>query len=162
VKSGRRCLLNSWSASDRSGERTERLLSGVRDGIQARRVWANIALEEAARIGLASFLKGFYKRDRAAISHDGEVLSKPRTIGAKRSDGDGNEYHTQSLFDYLTVDELRAKRREYLAQIHSYKGNLALADKLIALCEAAGCATPQLAASALGTSVDEWLGRDAA
>lgn len=155
-------LREAFESSDRSGERVDRLVALVSDGIQAQRVWANIAWEESARIGLGVLLTGFIKRTRVLVSHNGSRHNKPRSAGVRRQDDEGGVYFTQAFWDVVTLDELRAKRHEYMAQIRAYNVNVATVDKLIALCEAGNSATPSAAAKALGTTVDEWLGRESA
>ena len=57
-------------------------------------------------------------RRRALISYSGEVLSKPRVIGLKRQKS-GQVVDQQALIEFLTFDELRAKRTAYVQQVKS-------------------------------------------
>lgn len=153
--------IEAWGSSVRQGERTEAFIDALRDARQAQRFWASDVLEEALRTGASSILKNWSKRQRIVITFEGEVVSRPRMIGRRRDDGEGRGYTEQALLDSFTLDELRSKRTEYLAQIKAYRQNIAVIDQLIALCEATGCDTPADAARALGVSVDDWIGRAA-
>lgn len=149
----------AWESSDRQGERTDRFAEIIADAVQARRRWAMEVQAEAERVGYAANLKGWRKAQRTvAVSYKGEVITKPRTAGVRRSNDEGEQYATQTLFDLFTWDELAAKRKDYLQQVKTYSANVALIDRLLALRELAPSATnPGEAADALGTSLDEWL-----
>lgn len=152
----------AWRSSHRQGERTETFIEVLQDARQAHRFWAGDVLDEALRTGASSILKNWSKRQRIVISFEGEVVARPRMVGRRRDDGEGHGYTEQALLDSFTLDDLRAKRKEYLTQITAYRQNIALIDELIALCEATGCNTPAEAAAALGVSIDDWIGHKAA
>lgn len=155
---------DAWAWSERQGERNTRFVELLLDGEQAHRRWAVAALAEAQRVGAASQLKSWHKQQRTvAVSHDGAIITKSRTIGIKRADGDGDSYDTQMLFDFTTWEELDAKRASLLQVVRSYNDTIAMIDRLLALhLLAPDALTPADAASTLGTTLDEWLGVEAA
>lgn len=134
----------------------------VADAVQARRFWASDVDRDARRTGYREQIKSWLKRNRVIVNIGAREVSKPRVIGVKRTDDEGQQYDAQALLDVMTFDELRAKRREWLRQVHAYNDNVALADRLLALQELAPTATtPQDACRLLGTSLDEYLGQAA-
>ena len=141
-----------------TGDRARLLANKVHDAIQAHRSWAQQVQWDAQVTGYAAAVKTYLKRTRVVVNiHDREV-SKPRTIGTKRRDEDGNVVDLQLPLEVLTFDQIREKRREYVRQVKAYTDNLAVADRLLALEEMApGSATPAEAAKTLGTTLDDYL-----
>ena len=143
---------------ERTSERTALMLRLVEDAVQAQRPWARDVQVEALAIGHAAQFKSFLKRDRALVNYRGELVAKPRVIGVSRKGDDGSTYVVQEMFSALPFQELREKRREYLGNIHSYSGLVALADRLLALEEMSPeSETPEDACRALGIDLDDYL-----
>lgn len=157
-------VAESVESSVNQAIRTNYFLARIRDAEQAQRFFAADVLHDAERRGAASILKAALKANTTVlVSHEGKVLTKPRMIGTQRRDLDGRTYSEQTLFDYMTWDELVAKRREYLRQIDSYDANVATVDKLLALRDLAPEAiNPISAVQMLGTTLERWLGEDEA
>ena len=111
-------------------------------------------------MGASTVLKNWKKSQRTvAVSYEGEVITKARTIGVKRQDDAGESYDTQMLFDFTTWEELDEKRTSILQVIRSYSATVAMIDKLLALRDLAPDAiNPSQAAAHLGTTLDAWLG----
>lgn len=149
----------AWQSSDRQSERNDRYLEILHDGVQAHRRWAREALAEAERTGAAAQLKTWHKQQRTvALSYDGEVITKSRTVGVKRTDEDGESYDTQTLFDFTTWEELDRKRADILRVVRAYNSTVAMIDRLLALHDVVpGANNPAEAAAEMGTSLDEWL-----
>lgn len=142
-----------------TGDRVRLMETKMADAEQAHRPWVRDANREAVRTGYASQIKGYLKRNRVALSHDGLILSRPRIIGTPKVSDSGQTYYEQALIELKTFDELRAKRSDYLAQIRAYDANVALIDKLLALADLAPTATtPAEAAAQLDIDLDEYLG----
>jgi hypothetical protein len=154
----------AWTSSDSTRARTEEFLRLLHDAEQGRRLFAKDTLREAEGIGAASILKRWNKRtNRVAVSYDGKVLSKPRTIGTTRADAAGNRYAVQTLFDYMTFEEIETKVREYLRQVSAYRENIYIGTRLLELRDMAPDArTPAEACKQIGTTVDAFLAADAA
>lgn len=146
--------------AETTGDRARLMADKIHDAIQAQRSWA-MGVQYAAEIdGYAAAVKVYLKRKRVVVLVDdaGRQIEKPRTIGAKRRDGAGKVVDLQLPLEVLTFDQVREKRREYLAQQKAYTDNIAVADRLLALEEMApGCSTPAAAAKALGTTLDDYL-----
>lgn len=153
----------AWTCSDKQVERLDKFIALIADAEQAQRPWVSIVRTESERIGMGSLLKAQPKiRSVIPISHNGKLLRKPSMIGAKRRTAEGEQFFSQTLFDYMTVDELREKRAEYLREQVAYGENVAIIDRLLDLIRLVeGASTPAEAAKALGTSVAEWLAKPA-
>jgi len=153
----------SWASHKSTFKRVEHFKRGLLDAVQARRLWATEVSEDAHNRGLSNILKGEQKRQRATVvMADGRQVEKPQVIGIRRLSADGSTYTEQTLFDFVSVDELEQKRREYLSNITAYSDNVAVLDKLLALCEAGRSDVPATAAANLRTTVEAWLGRKSA
>jgi len=151
------------SEAETSRDRTALMVARVDDAIQAHRAWAREIAAEARQRGHASQWKSHAKKARVLVSYSGEVLSKPRVIGVKRQKS-GQVIDQQALIEFLTFDELRAKRTAYVQQVKSYSESIALMDRLIALQEMSGASdaeTPDQAAARLGLTLDDYLGQAA-
>lgn len=153
----------SWASNKATFQRVEHFKRGLMDAVQARRPWSAEVMDDANDRGLSNILKGEQKRNRATVAMaDGRLVEKPQVIGIRRLSADGSAYTEQTLFDFVSADELEQKRREYLSNITAYSDNIAVLDKLLALCEAGGSDTPATAAANLRTTVEAWLGTKAA
>jgi len=143
-------------------ERVDLMDQLVQDAVQAHRFWASEVEQESRRAGYAARIKRYEKeRHTALVSYQGTLLTKPRVIGTTRR-VEGRAVAVQTLFDAMTWDELAAKRADYLVQIRAYDANVATIDRLLALRDLAPDAmTPEQAATAIGTTVDTWLGQEA-
>lgn len=149
-------------SADATEDRIDLYEQGVADARQAHRFWANDVDRDARRTGYREQIKSWLKRNRVIVNINDRKVSKPRVIGVKRTNDKGEQYDAQALFDVMTFDEIRAKRREWLRQVHAYNDNVALADRLLALEELApSTATPQEACALLGTSLDLYLSQAA-
>jgi hypothetical protein len=157
-------LTEAWGAARSTAGRVEKYLSLINDAIQARRFFARDVENDMKRTGARAQLKRWHKaRAQVAVSYQGRVISKPRVIGTDRTDEEGRVYTTQTLFDFMTWDEIENKIREYAAQVQSYRANIALCLRLLELHDAApSAATPAEAVEMLGTSMETWLGEEAA
>lgn len=147
------------AATETTRERVDLMEDLVTDAIQAHRFWASDVERESRRAGYAARIKRHEKeRETVLVSYEGRLLSKPRVIGTTRRI-DGHPVAVQGLIEVMTWDELEAKRADYLVQIRAYDVNIATIDRLLALRDLApGAATPEEAATSIGTTVDEWLG----
>lgn len=154
----------AWDHSTKQAERNEKYVELLLDAVQAHRKWAREVLDTLCLSGGGSDLKNWRKRTaQVMVAHDGRLLSKPRVIGIRRTDAGGHAYSEQTLFDLFTWDEIDTKRKAYLKQIGAYDTNIALLDRLAQLRELApGASTPAEACRRIGTTLDEWLGAEAA
>ena len=143
-----------------TGERARLMQQKIDDAVQAQREWASLVKRNAEIDGYAAAIKVHLKRTRVVVNINDREVSKPRTIGTKRTDDAGKVIDLQLPFEVLTFDQIRDKRKEYLAQARAYSDNVAMTDRLLALEEMApGHATPAEAARALGISLDDYLAR---
>ncbi|MCA1570811.1 MAG: hypothetical protein LC798_10940 [Chloroflexi bacterium] len=149
----------AWVAADSTGERVAEFDRLLRDAEQAHRFYASDVAREARRLGLAVILKNWHKAHRRmAFAHNGQMLDRPRIVGTKITDEAGQMYDVQTLFDYLTWDQIEDKIVAYSRNVKTYRDNIALARKVLALRDLApSAATPAEAASALGISLDDYL-----
>jgi len=153
----------SWASHRSTFQRVEFFKHGLLDAIQAHRPWASEVSDDAQNRGLSNILKGEQKRARATVvMADGRQVEKPQVIGIRRLAADGTAYTEQTLFDFVSIEEIEQKRREYLTNITAYSDNVAVLDKLLALCEAGHSNVPATAAANLRTTVAAWLGQQAA
>lgn len=153
----------AWESSEDSGERGRAFLQFVRDAAAKEQVWALDLLQRWGEAGARASLNDWQKANTpvTAVTSDGRILSKTRTIGIRRRNDGGEQYHTQTLFDLLTWEELEVKVAEYTAQIGSYRDDIAVVRRLLELrTRAPGTANPQQAADALGITVEDWLMRE--
>jgi hypothetical protein len=160
-----RICYESEAEGESTGERAQFMGDKIDDAVQAHRVFARDAHREALTRGYLSIFKGWQKSQQkpVVVAHDGQLLNKPRVIGTNRARDDGSVYYQQTMFDFMTWEELAKKRYEYLTQIRAYRGNVATVDKLLALRELAPNAnTPAQAAEVVGTTLEAWLGEEAA
>ena len=97
------------------------MVARVDDAIQAHRAWAREIAAEARQRGHASQWKSHARRRASLLVTQARVLSKPRVIGVKRQKS-GQVIDQQALIEFLTFDELRAKRTAYVQQVKSYSG----------------------------------------
>lgn len=147
----------------RVDQRVHTFIKGVADGVQAHRRWAIDVEADMRYRGAQSLLKSEESKSPAntiAVAYDGRVLDKPRVLGTVKRDTEGNRWNERTLFDFMTVAELREKRQEFIRVLNSYGDNVAMVDKLLALCEMAECDSPTDAAKKLGTTVDAWMGSE--
>lgn len=148
----------AWRSGKSTRERGEAFLSGLRDASQAQRTWADDVMLDAITRGSTAIIKADYKRaNQVAIINDGRSIEKSRVIGIRRRSSSGAQLFEQTPFDYVTVDELDAKRREYMSNALAYSDNIAVIDKLLALCTVGQSDVPANAAANLRTTVDAWL-----
>lgn len=152
-------LLNEVIAqAESTGDRARLMQAKIEDAIQAQRDWAKAVERAAALDGYSQAIKTWLKRTRVVVNINDREISKPRTIGTKRQDEDGQVVDLQLPFEILTFDQIRRKRREYLTSLNAYTDNLAVADRLLALAEMApGSNTPAEAAKTLGITIDAYL-----
>lgn len=144
-------------------ERTDLMERLMDDAVNAHRPWANDMQRQCLRDGYARQWKAYMKRTRVIVATREATVEKPRVVGVKRLDEAGAKYDVQALYELLTFDEIRAKRRENLAQIKAYTDSVAVCDKYLALQSLAPeAATPAEAAKSLGIDIDEWLAGHAA
>lgn len=158
-------LVAEAMTAKRSDERNRRFVAGIEDAIQAHRPWAREVQADMVYHGAARILKAEEKRRpnaTIAVSFDGQILDKPRALGVRRVDEEGNSYFDRTLFDYMTVEELRTKRAEFLTVAKAYTEDAEVMDRLIAMCEVAGVSTPAHASASLGVSVENWIARERA
>jgi hypothetical protein len=165
---------NAWSAEERdefdetlalvvgsadpTGERVDRMEQLVAGAVQAHRTWAVDVEREARRIGFASLIKAYLKRTRVVFLNREAMVDKPRVVGFKRTSTDGVVYDVQALLETATFDELRAKRREAIRTMRSYRDSIALFDALLTLAEIyPDAATVAEALVAHGMSLDDFL-----
>jgi DNA mismatch repair ATPase MutS len=146
-----------------SRDRIDAMERKVLDAIQARRRWAREVERHATLLGYGSLIRSYLDRIRIPYVRNGNRVVKPRIIGVRRKSTDGTVADQQVLIDIATFDELREKRAAYLRQIKSYSDSVALADRLLALADLVpNAANPREAAKLLGTTVEAWLGENAA
>lgn len=138
----------------------ERLLN---DAIQAHRPWARDVERSCIRNGLAKEIKNYQDRNRAMVSHDGQVLNLPRVQGTVTRDEDGAVYHQRELIELWSWQQIADKRVEALKGRRTYNQKIAHYDRLLALRDMCpDSATPAEAAEQLGLNLDEFLGLEAA
>lgn len=151
-------VAEAWASGKSTAERAEHYLNGLRDASQAHRPWADEVMLDAITRGSSAILKADYKRaNQVAVMNDGRSIEKSRVIGIRRRTASGALQFEQTLFDYVAVEQLSAKREEYLSNAIAYRDNIAVIDKLLALCEEGKSEVPATAAANLRTTVDQWL-----
>jgi hypothetical protein len=146
-------------SSTSTAARREYFIIGLDDALQAHRFWASDVDRQVRGRGIDNLLRAWQKaHTRVPVSHDGRLLLVPREIGTARRTTAGAVRHEQRLFDYLTWDEIKAKRQEYLRQQRTYSDLVATLDKLLALADVVPqTANPAEAAEAIGITVENWL-----
>lgn len=141
---------------------TERLnLMGrlVNDAIQAQRPWARDLERAAVRAGFAKEIKSYQDRNRALVSHDGQLLNLPSVQDRRVTTPTGEIYHQRELIEVFPWKDIEAKRTEAMKGQSTYDAKIAHYDALLSLRDMApGSRTPEEAARMLGTTVDQWLG----
>lgn len=149
----------AWDSAEGTRERGSRFLEIVRDAAQAHRIWACDLLSQFMEAGAQAELKRWRKANQkvVAVSHDGRILSRPRVVGVRIQNEDGVA-NIQTLYDYMTFEQIEQKVAEFLRQVSAYRDNIFVATLLLELRELApGATTPHEAAERLGTTVDIWL-----
>lgn len=131
--------------------------------IQAHRHWAYELERQFLRNGLAKEIKRYQDRHRALVAYHGRTLNVPRVQGVKSRRPDGTVFEQRALIEMRPWEEIAAKRLEAIRSRRTYTEKIAHYDKLLALREMApDTATPFEAATALGLSLDEYLGTEGA
>lgn len=137
-------------------DEAERLFA---DAIQAHRPWAASLEEHFIRQGLAAQIKAYQDRNKAMVSHDGQVLNLPRVQGVRATDSSGDSYYQRELIELCSWEQIAAKRLEAIRTRGTYDDKIAHYDKLLALRDLApGVANPIEAAAALEIDLDDYLG----
>lgn len=157
-------LVAESMVAKRSDERTRRFVAGVLDAVQAHRPWAREVESHMLYQGASTVLKAEEKKRPDAtipVSFDGVILDKPRSLGVRRTSESGQTWVERTLFDYMTIEELEAKRKEFLANAKAYTDDAEVMDRLIAMCEVAGARTPSEASRTLGVPIEKWISRAA-
>jgi hypothetical protein len=168
--------MSSWSEADRDEyremchlahsmvesqtDRIDRYIDGLDGALATNRMWARDVERELIRVGAIKEMSFYAKsiRPRVAVSFEGERLTKARVVGGQYTDAEGRKYSAQTLFDYLTFEQIRDKAHEYIANIRAHQANLALATRLLLLAdEVPEALTPHDALATLGVSMQEWL-----
>lgn len=155
----------AWDHAEGTRDRALHFLRLVQDAAQAHRQWALSLLDEFLETGAAGELKRWRKRTQRVVvaAHDGRVIDRPRVVGVVRQDDDGARFSQQSLYDFLTWEQIEEVRAGYLRQVSAYRDNLQVVSRLLELRALAPvAATPDEAARSLGTTVDAWLDQRAA
>lgn len=154
------CAEAVWSGAS-TRERTERYIKMLLDAVQAHRFYAKDCMNDALYRGATSQLTSWIKHQKAghiAVSYEGKVLSVRRVRGTIVRDAEGHPFHTQSLFDFWSWEQLEAKVLECAANIRAYRIQLATLLRLLELRELApGANTPDEATKQLGISIEEFL-----
>lgn len=165
---------NKWSTDDRdefdalladvvaqtrfTSERLDLMETGIADAIQAGRLWASEVETAAARQGYASEIKRFQDRNRALVSHDGQVLNVPKVQSRVVRADSGETYHQRELIELWTWEQIEAKRREALTGRRSYSEKIGHYDRLLALRDVCPKSiSPADAAKQLDITLDDWL-----
>lgn len=151
-------LLEVVKREEGQADRVDYMEHLMADATQARRGWAVDLDRDCRRDGYARQIKNYLKRTRVVFARGVDMVEKPRVVGVTRKAEDGSRYAVQSLYETLTFDELRDKRRAYLAQRRSYDESVALCDRYLALADMApGSSTPLDATRSLGIEIDVFL-----
>jgi hypothetical protein len=151
-------LQEAWDSSSKSGDRYARLVEICEDAIQAHTVWGEPLMNHMIHSGAGNALKNWAKRqERYMVPRNFGEVSKPRIIGVKRKDADGKTYHTQSLFEFLTLQELRDKLAENLTLARTFNENAAVCSALISFCEFYKANSVDEASRISGIPMQEWL-----
>jgi hypothetical protein len=151
-------LLEVVKRETTQAERVDLMETLMADAMQARRAWAADMERECRRDGYARQIKNYLKRTRVIFVHRNAVVTKPRVVGVTRYGEAGGKYAVQALYETMTFDEIREKRRAYLAQRQAYDENVALCDKYLALADLVpDVVTPTEAAHVLGVDIDAYL-----
>lgn len=167
---------NAWSDDDRTefdtlvtdalrwskpGQRIDVFLAGLDSALEAGRYWAKDVHHDIRDNGTGKVLKdeADRRKPRVPVSDNGNILGTvPREMGTRRANSTGKLEQHRTLFDYLTWDELRAKRREFQAMGAALAVNEAAVAKLLELEELVpGASTSAEACDRLGTTVEDWL-----
>lgn len=152
-------VLERVVASSRNGhERVDLFDSLLNDALQAHRVWAHDIDRHARRDGLAAEIRRYQDRNRALMSHLGELLNLPRVQARRIRSDDGDVFYQRELIELFSWEQLAEKRTEALKARGTYTQKVAHYDRLMALRDLAPeSATPAEAAEMLGTTIEAWL-----
>ena len=151
-------LNEAWDSSLVSGERSNRFVEIIEDGVQAHRTWARDVQRRLMHDGAGNALTAHYKRLQSVMVASGAtVFAKPRIVGVVRATVSGVKYNTQTLFDLLTVGELREKLAESLKIEKTWSDTAYTYERLVTFCEMYNANTPEEAAQNSGLTVEDWL-----
>lgn len=122
--------------------------------------WPRVVLDDAQVDGLwKAFSKQLKAQDVVMVSHDGQIVGKTVRVGTRTRRTDGSEVWQQSLLHEKTWAQVEQWLEQIVAQLGAMLVNKSMADRLLALRdrfpESLG---PADACTALGTTVDEYLG----
>jgi hypothetical protein len=149
----------AWAAATTSAGRRTEFIKLIAQARAAGKFFASDIQTEASNRGHEAILKSWHKaHNRIPVSYGGTVLIKPRMVGTKVLTSTGQIVDTQSLFDYLTWEQLEAKAVEYRLNIAAFKADLYTVEKLLDLRNKVPyAANPAAACAVLGTTVEDYL-----
>jgi hypothetical protein len=136
-------------------------LDGFDKALKAGKSWAEDVLSDWKRDGAERLLSREHTRLRppVPVTRKGRLLGKARhPAGYKKRDDSGKRTYAQTLFDFLTWEQLREKAVEIQASMSSQSVRLAAIQKLLTLqLMVPDAANPAEACEALGMSIEEFL-----
>lgn len=151
------------AATNKTSDRLNLFERKLDDAVQAHRPWAREVERHCVRNGLAKEIKAYQDRNRALVSHNGEVLNVPKVQSTLvRDEESGEVFYQRELIELWSWDQILDKRAEALRAKRGYTEKVAHYDKLLALRDLCPDSnTPAGAAKALGLNLDEFLGVEA-
>lgn len=145
-----------------SRERLDLFEHKLLDAIQAHRPWASEVDRACRRFGMGKEISRFEARNRALVSHDGQVLSLPAIQSRRIAVADGSVSYQRELIELWTWQQIEHKRTEALTAQRTYDHKVAHYDRLLSLRVMAPESTsPADAAEKLGLDLDEFLAKAA-
>lgn len=148
------------AGSENTTERARLLLAELDGAEQAHRYWAGDIAREIAHAGARNLVTREAKArvPRVPVALDGVPIGTvSRVIGIRTRTDEGKTTYVQSLFEYVTFDELRQKLEEIALDIAGQRRNLSAVQRLLALEGRAAGSTPHEVCHSLGITVEEWL-----
>jgi hypothetical protein len=155
-------LADICNTTNDTSERLDLFEEQLIDAVQAHRQWALDVSRACRRAGLGKEISRFEDRNRVLVSHDGQLLSVPRTQSRKVKVA-GEVTYQRELIVVWTWVELAEKRAEVIKATRAYTAKVQQYDRLLALRDMAPEAgSPAEAAEQLGLDLDEYLGGEEA
>lgn len=147
-----------------TGERVTHLLELLDDALNAQRRWAYELRRTLMYRGATATIRNEIKsRASVGVSYNGRIVTKPRMVGGSTITEAGERVSALKLWDELTFDEIRSRIIEDRKVRAAYDVNIAIGSKLLGLeTLVPGARTPGEACERLGTTIDAYLGEEAA
>jgi hypothetical protein len=133
------------------------------DAVQAQREWAQWILDDAVLDGLRARGRKWCKEREVVTATVGvRTVTKPDAMSIRRKNKDGAVEHQPTLWPDMTADDLKQVILSSAKLVVANQDNIAIARRLLNLCEKTGIEPVSEALRSIGMSMDTFLNQEVA